>query len=75
MHDGLQSRIVNIVIEHGARAMPDTPSAKPPRPPARGRRWTSFIAPEDAGGQAVRRLQEEANPKHRVRVEYDAFTR
>lgn len=54
--------------------MPPTPSAKPSRPAGEGRRWTSFIAPEDAAGRAVRRLQEEANPKHRVRVEHDDFT-
>lgn len=52
----------------------DTPSGKPPRPPAPGRRWTSFVAPEDAAGRSVRRLHEESNPKHRVRVEHDAFT-
>jgi hypothetical protein len=54
--------------------MPDAFSGKPPRPPARGRRWTSFIAPEDVAGRTVRRLQETTNPQHRVRVEHDAFT-
>lgn len=54
--------------------MSDTHSEKPPRPPARGRRWTSFGAPDAAAGRAVRRLEEQANPTHRVRVEHDTFT-
>lgn len=54
--------------------MSESPIEKPSRPPARGRRWTSFVAPADAGGRAVRRLQEGTNPKHRVRVELDPFT-
>lgn len=37
-------------------------------------RWTSFVAVEGGRGRAVRQLQEEKNPKHRLRVEHDADT-
>jgi hypothetical protein len=40
---------------------------KPQRPPAGGRRWTSFVA-------AGRGLHEQGNPKHRLRVEHDQHT-
>ena len=41
--------------------------------PRRGR-WASFVGDEDPRGRVVRGLHEEGNPKHRVRVEYDART-
>jgi hypothetical protein len=47
---------------------------KPPRPPARGRRWTSFVAPDAAPGEKVRSLSEDGNPDHRLRVEHDSRT-
>jgi hypothetical protein len=40
----------------------------------RGSRWTSFVAAERGKGRAVRELHEEANPRHRLRVEHDART-
>lgn len=43
---------------------------KPARPPA-SRRWTSFVAGESPGGKAVRGLHEQANPRHRLRVEHN----
>ena len=54
--------------------MSEQPSAgRPARPPA-SRRWTSFVADESAGGQAVRGLHEQANPRHRLRVEHNEHT-
>ena len=44
-----------------------------PRPSARGRRWTSFVA-ASGRGRAIRGLQEEGNSSHRVRVERDRQT-
>ena len=55
-----------------SRAEP--PGDNPVRPPARRRRWTSFVAPEVVLGRRARGLHEEANPKHRLRVEHDAYT-
>ena len=40
--------------------------------PARSR-WTSFVG-RYARGRAVRGLEEEGNPKHRVRVEHNKHT-
>jgi hypothetical protein len=40
--------------------------------PARSR-WTSFVG-SYARGRAVRGLEEEGNPKHRVRVEHNRHT-
>jgi hypothetical protein len=40
--------------------------------PARSR-WTSFVG-SYARGRAVRGLEEEGNPKHRVRVEHNKHT-
>lgn len=45
---------------------------RPPRPRGRSR-WTSFVA-ETGDGKAVRALHEQANPRHRLRVEHDAST-
>lgn len=47
---------------------------RPARPPARRRRWTSFVAPDVIRGRRARGLHEEANPNHRLRVEHDAHT-
>ena len=47
---------------------------RPSRPPARARRWTSFVAAESEHGEAVRALHEQQNPSHRLRVEHDAHT-
>lgn len=56
--------------------MDDEPvnGGKLPRPRTSGRRWTSFVAEESTGGKAVRGLHEQANPRHRLRVEHDAHT-
>ncbi len=45
-----------------------------PRPPRKGRRWTSFVADDGPPGRAVRGLHELANPAHRLRVEHDDYT-
>lgn len=45
------------------------------RPSTSGRRWTSFVsAPSSDDGKAVRGLHEQANPRHRLRVEHDTQT-
>jgi NAD(P)H-dependent flavin oxidoreductase YrpB (nitropropane dioxygenase family) len=49
-----------------------SPSGKPARP--RRTRWTSFIATADTPGEKLRQLQEEANPRHRLRVEHNKDT-
>ena len=46
--------------------------SKPVTKPARSR-WTSFVG-SIARGRAVRGLEEEGNPKHRVRVEHNKDT-
>ncbi len=38
------------------------------------RRWTSFIANDAQSGRVIRALHEEANPRHRLRVEHDERT-
>jgi hypothetical protein len=43
------------------------------KPRRRSVRWTSFIA-SARRGRAVRGLEEEGNPKHRVRVEHNTDT-
>lgn len=50
-----------------------TGEPKLPRPRRRSR-WTSFVAEPPAGDRAVRNLHEQANPKHRLRVEHDEST-
>jgi hypothetical protein len=53
--------------------MTDGRSSAVPGPPKRNQRWTSFVA--TAGrGRAIRGLQEEHNPDHRVRVEHNRHT-
>lgn len=44
------------------------------RPSAGRRRWTSFVAEEATPERVVRGLHEQANPRHRLRVEHDAHT-
>jgi hypothetical protein len=46
----------------------------PTRPRPDPRRWTSFVADEAAPGRFVRALHEQANPRHRLRVEHDDHT-
>ncbi|MBA3524382.1 MAG: hypothetical protein H0T85_07510 [Geodermatophilaceae bacterium] len=50
------------------------PGERPPRPPSGGRRWTSFVAGDRNDGPPVRGLHEQANPRHRLRVEHNAHT-
>lgn len=45
----------------------------PRRRAGRGR-WTSFIADPDHEGRVARGLHEQANPRHRLRVEHDNHT-
>jgi len=47
---------------------------KPRRPPARRKRWTSFVTDDTGLGYIARRLHEQANPSHRLRVEHDDHT-
>jgi hypothetical protein len=47
---------------------------KLPRPRTGRGRWTSFVADRTTGSPVVRGLHEEANPRHRIRVEHDAHT-
>lgn len=53
--------------------MPDGRSNPVTRPSKRGVRWTSFVG-APALGRITRGLQEEGNPKHRVRVEHNKHT-
>lgn len=50
------------------------PARKPARPDTSGRRWTSFVAEHGTGERTVRGLHEQANPRHRLRVEHDTHT-
>jgi hypothetical protein len=53
--------------------MTDACSRKVPQPVRKHARWTSFVG--SAGrGRTVRGLEEEGQPKHRVRVEHNADT-
>jgi hypothetical protein len=47
---------------------------KPPRPPGKNRRWTSFVAGSEGRGRVPRTLYEETNPQHRLRVAHDKHT-
>jgi hypothetical protein len=51
--------------------MADARSSSVPKPPRS--RWTSFVG-RMARGRAVRGLEEEGNPNHRVRVEHNRDT-
>jgi len=53
--------------------MADGRSNTLPKPLKRSRRWTSFVG-APAKGRVVRSLQEESNPDHRLRVEYNKHT-
>jgi hypothetical protein len=53
--------------------MSDGHSRTVPVPTKRGVRWTSFVG-SPAQGRVTRGLQEEGNPEHRVRVEYNKHT-
>jgi len=53
--------------------MRDAHSKTLPKPSRKSIRWTSFIA-SPRRGRAVRGLEEEGNPKHRVRVEHNRDT-
>jgi len=44
------------------------------RPQTSRGRWTSFVAPVAAAGGKSRQLRDEANSRHRVRVEHDNHT-
>lgn len=53
--------------------MPDGHSGTIDKPQRRSVRWTSFVA-RPGRGRAVRGLEEEGNPRHRVRVEHNRDT-
>ena len=53
--------------------MPDGRSNTLKKPQRRSVRWTSFVA-SVRRGRAVRGLEEEGNPLHRVRVEHNKDT-
>lgn len=53
--------------------MTDARSKPVPKPTARRPRWTSFVAAA-LKGRVIRGLQEEGNPRHRVRVEHNRDT-
>jgi hypothetical protein len=53
--------------------MSDACSRQIDRPRRRSVRWTSFVGSE-VRGRAVRGLEEEGNPRHRVRVEHNKDT-
>jgi hypothetical protein len=53
--------------------MADASSRTLRKPKQRSVRWTSFVA-RPGRGRAVRGLEEEGNPKHRVRVEHNRDT-
>jgi hypothetical protein len=53
--------------------MPDGCSRTLPKPARRSVHWTSFVA-SPRRGRAVRGLEEEGNPRHRVRVEHNRDT-
>ena len=44
------------------------------RPGSGRRRWPSFVAEDITPWKVVRGLHEQANPRHRLRVEHDAHT-
>jgi len=53
--------------------MTDARSNPVPKPAGRGPRWTSFVG-TPRKGRAIRGLQEEGKPQHRVRVEHNRDT-
>lgn len=44
------------------------------RPNAGRGRWTSFVAEDVTSSRVARGLHEQANSRHRLRVEHDAYT-
>ncbi len=55
-------------------ACPGRAATTTTEPCGRGGRWTSFVAEPDHEQRAVRGLHEEADPRHRLRVEHDEHT-
>ena len=53
--------------------MADARSRSVPKPKSKRPRWTSFVATAQKG-RAIRGLQEEGNPKHRVKVTHNGDT-
>ena len=53
--------------------MSDARSSTLPKPRRKSVRWTSFVGSE-IRGRTVRGLEEEGNPRHRVRVEHNQDT-
>jgi hypothetical protein len=53
--------------------MTDARSRSVPKPRTKRPRWTSFVAMTQKG-RAIRGLQEEGNPRHRVKVTHNAET-
>ena len=53
--------------------MTDARSKSVPKPKIKSVRWTSFVG-SAARGRTVRGLEEEGNPRHRVRVEHNRDT-
>lgn len=53
--------------------MTDACSQPVPKPRRKSVRWTSFVA-GSARGRTVHGLEEEGNPRHRVRVEHNRDT-
>ena len=54
--------------------MPRHKEGSPKRPSTGARRCTSFVAPHEPAGKAVRHLHGEGKPAHGVRVGHDADT-
>jgi hypothetical protein len=53
--------------------MSDACSTNLPKPQRHSVRWTSFVGSEPRG-RVVRGLEEDGNPRHRVRVEHNSDT-
>ncbi|HTY49261.1 MAG TPA: hypothetical protein VMB48_06185 [Steroidobacteraceae bacterium] len=53
--------------------MTDARSRPVPKPGAANRRWTSFVATPQRG-RVIRGLQEESNPRHRMKVVHNRDT-
>jgi hypothetical protein len=68
---GREANMSNFTIPE--RRMKDACSKPVPKPRRSGVRWTSFVG-SAARGRIVRGLEEEGNPRHRVRVEHNRDT-
>ena len=64
---------ITIRRSQGVIAMTDACSETVAMPSSRSHRWTSFVG-RALRGRAVRGLEEEGNPLHRVRVEHNRDT-